>query len=198
MLLTCEQCQTIFRIDDSAIAATGQQVRCSVCQHVWHVEPHQPVSDDSNRLLGDVLKRLRLPALTLIMIAAICTIIYAFRGPLTAAHPQLLSAYQFIGLSISPNLSVLQVENLSADYERNILRIRGQLKNNYHLTSHASALEIKILSQTGEILAIERMVPEDKVIEAGQTTAFFLQVDIDNATDAQVVVTPISQNIISR
>jgi hypothetical protein len=42
------------------------------------------------------------------------------------------------------------------------------------------------------------MVPEDKVIEAGQTTAFFLQVDIDNATDAQVVVTPISQNIISR
>ena len=198
MLLTCEQCQTIFRIDDDAIAPAGQQVRCSVCQHVWHVEPHQPAGDDTNRLLGDVLKRLRLPALTLIMIAVICTVLFAFRGPLTAAHPRLLSAYQFIGLSISPNLSVLQVENLSADYERNILRIRGQLRNSYHLTSHASALEIKILSQTGEVLATERMVPEDKVIPAGQATAFFLQVDIDDAKDAQVIVTPVSHNIISR
>jgi len=198
MLLTCGQCQTIFRIEDHAIAPTGQQVRCSVCQHVWHVDPHTKVSDDNNRLLGDVLKRLRLPALTLILIAGFCTVLYAFRGPLTAAHPQLISAYQLAGLPISPNLSVLQVEDLSADYQSNILRIRGKLKNTYHLTSHASSLEVKILSESGELLGVERILPEDKVIEAGQVTAFFLQVELQAAENAQVVVTPVSHDFINR
>ena len=198
MLLTCGECQTIFRIDDGAIAPSGQQVRCSVCQHVWYVDPHARAGEDSNRLLGDVFRRLRLPAVTLMLLAVICTVLFAFRGPLTAAHPQLISVYQFAGLPILPNLSVLQVENLSADYQSNILRIRGQLKNTYHLTSHAASLEVKILSESGELLGTERIMPEDKVIKAGQVSAFFLQIEVDNADNAQVVVTPVSHDILTR
>ena len=37
MLLTCPQCKTVFRIDNTALAPEGQQVRCSVCAHIWSV-----------------------------------------------------------------------------------------------------------------------------------------------------------------
>ncbi len=37
MLITCHNCETIFQIDKSKIDPEGQQVRCSVCAHVWTV-----------------------------------------------------------------------------------------------------------------------------------------------------------------
>ncbi len=39
MLITCHNCETIFQIDKSKIDQKGQQVRCSVCAHVWTVSP---------------------------------------------------------------------------------------------------------------------------------------------------------------
>lgn len=39
MLITCHNCETIFQIDKSKIDPKGQQVRCSVCAHVWTVTP---------------------------------------------------------------------------------------------------------------------------------------------------------------
>ena len=37
MLITCNNCETIFEIDKTKIDPNGQQVRCSVCSHVWTV-----------------------------------------------------------------------------------------------------------------------------------------------------------------
>ena len=37
MLITCHNCETIFQIEKSKIDPEGQQVRCSVCSHVWTV-----------------------------------------------------------------------------------------------------------------------------------------------------------------
>ena len=39
MLITCHNCETIFQIDKSKIAQKGQQVKCSVCAHVWTIFP---------------------------------------------------------------------------------------------------------------------------------------------------------------
>ena len=37
MLITCHNCETVFQIDKIKIDPNGQQVRCSVCAHVWTV-----------------------------------------------------------------------------------------------------------------------------------------------------------------
>ena len=45
MLLTCENCETIFRIESAHLKTPGQKVRCSVCKHVWAPE----VTDDTQK-----------------------------------------------------------------------------------------------------------------------------------------------------
>ncbi len=37
MIITCEQCQTRFQLDDSRIPARGARVRCSRCKHAFFV-----------------------------------------------------------------------------------------------------------------------------------------------------------------
>ena len=51
MLITCHNCETIFQIDKSKIDPKGQQVRCSVCAHVWTVSP-----DAENKIVQPKLK----------------------------------------------------------------------------------------------------------------------------------------------
>ncbi len=47
MVITCEQCQTRFRVDAQQIPAAGVRVRCSQCQHRFFVEPQDlPVLSD--------------------------------------------------------------------------------------------------------------------------------------------------------
>ncbi|MGL5838145.1 MAG: zinc-ribbon domain-containing protein [Sphingorhabdus sp.] len=36
MLLICPECRTRYVVPDSAIGATGRQVRCANCRHSWH------------------------------------------------------------------------------------------------------------------------------------------------------------------
>ena len=45
MLINCHNCETIFEIDKNKLAPNGQQVRCSVCAHVWTVS----ASDEQQR-----------------------------------------------------------------------------------------------------------------------------------------------------
>jgi predicted Zn finger-like uncharacterized protein len=35
MLLTCEKCQSVYRIDPAKMAAGGRMVRCTTCGHAW-------------------------------------------------------------------------------------------------------------------------------------------------------------------
>ena len=42
MIVQCEQCDTKFQIADDKVGPDGAWMRCSKCQHVFHVEPPQP------------------------------------------------------------------------------------------------------------------------------------------------------------
>lgn len=39
MILTCERCETRFRLDESRLPARGARVRCSRCKHAFFVQP---------------------------------------------------------------------------------------------------------------------------------------------------------------
>lgn len=39
MILSCERCETRFRLDESRLPATGARVRCSRCKHAFFVRP---------------------------------------------------------------------------------------------------------------------------------------------------------------
>ncbi len=52
MIITCEKCQSNFRLDDEKVKATGSKVRCSKCKHIFEVfmepveqEPASPAAD---------------------------------------------------------------------------------------------------------------------------------------------------------
>jgi predicted Zn finger-like uncharacterized protein len=42
MNITCENCRTTFRIDESLLAKQGSKVRCSICKHVFLAYPPLP------------------------------------------------------------------------------------------------------------------------------------------------------------
>ena len=50
MLITCHNCKTIFQIDKSKIAQKGQQVKCSVCAHVWTIFPDTEAETNTPKL----------------------------------------------------------------------------------------------------------------------------------------------------
>ena len=46
MIVTCASCLTKFSLDDSRIPPQGAKVRCSRCQHVFHVVPPAPFDEE--------------------------------------------------------------------------------------------------------------------------------------------------------
>ena len=41
MYITCEQCSTIYRLDENLLKPTGSKVRCSQCRHIFMASPPQ-------------------------------------------------------------------------------------------------------------------------------------------------------------
>ena len=54
MILTCQNCSTSFRLDESFLKPSGSKVRCSRCKHIWPARPpavtmaapEEPEADD--------------------------------------------------------------------------------------------------------------------------------------------------------
>lgn len=51
MFITCQECNTIFRLDESLLKPTGSKVRCSLCRHTFIAKP-MPIQavDQTNQI----------------------------------------------------------------------------------------------------------------------------------------------------
>ena len=47
MIVSCTECDTQFRLDDSKVAGTGLNVRCSICKHAFFVPAPGAEVDDT-------------------------------------------------------------------------------------------------------------------------------------------------------
>src|SRR5258706_14061376 len=45
MILTCPQCATRYQVDANKFPASGRNVRCAKCGHVWHQLGQMPEPD---------------------------------------------------------------------------------------------------------------------------------------------------------
>jgi predicted Zn finger-like uncharacterized protein len=56
MIITCKECKSSFKVDDSLIKETGSKVKCSKCENIFTAYPHSPeddlFSDTDEQLLG--------------------------------------------------------------------------------------------------------------------------------------------------
>jgi predicted Zn finger-like uncharacterized protein len=194
MLLTCEKCETIFRIEETMLTDEQQRVRCSVCAHVWEPPRNKPIVSD-NELITETASRLRVPTILLLTIMLVSTGLYMFRGLVTAQVPELIAPFEFLGVDVGPDISSLSVQNLKADYQGNLLRIRGSVINTASFRAHAAPLQVTVIGEDKTMLARKRILPDDRFIDAGGMTEFFLQVEVENAAAADVRVVPVAERL---
>lgn len=49
MIITCENCESSFRVPKDAIGENGRLVKCSSCDHEWLVKPEAPKDDSEDK-----------------------------------------------------------------------------------------------------------------------------------------------------
>ena len=195
MLLTCENCQTIFRVDAKRLAPQGQRVRCSVCKHVWRAAPRTPELRPQTGLIQETARGLRYPALVIAVLMLLSGGLYSFRGPLTAHFPGLISSFDLAGFTILPDPSVLEVRDLKAHYTGNLLRVRGAVFNISDFRAHASVLHLRVVGPDGTELHRQTVIPDGDFIDKGLSVPFFAQFEVDGAKQAQVMVEPVAERL---
>ena len=52
MIITCEQCETSFSLDEGLLKPTGSKVRCSKCKHIFVAYPPAPEEKVEETLTG--------------------------------------------------------------------------------------------------------------------------------------------------
>ena len=196
MLLTCENCETIFRIESAQLKTAGQKVRCSVCQHVWAPEvtaeaPAEP------QLIRESMSVLRWPLVICATFIAVMFLISFNRVVITAYAPATINAFDMSGLAIRPDLTKLEIRDLKANFAGDTLRISGALANISRLRTHAAPLQLTISDQDGVVLHTQRMIPVDKLIDGGQQTDFFIQLTIEETSEAEITVVPLAIRLIA-
>ncbi len=101
MLLTCPQCETIFRVGRLRLHPAGYAKFCAY------------------------LHKFRLPVIAVLICAGLMTSLIKGRGILTAYFPGLIAGFHRIGLPILPPIDTLLVVNLDGSYAGEMLRHCG-------------------------------------------------------------------------
>ena len=196
MLLTCENCETIFRIEAAQLSKAGQQVRCSVCKHVWAPEIEDAPPAEAP-LIRESLSILKKPLLICGVIVAFFTLASFNRDVISAYVPATIGVYDMTGLKIRPNIEQLEVRDLKASFQGDTLRISGQLANLGSLRTHAAPLQLSILDQDGVVLHSQRLMPSAVFIDGYGQSDFFIQLTIDDAEQAEIRVEPLAIRLAS-
>jgi len=189
MLLTCPNCDTVFRVDGEEIGAAGQAVRCSVCAHVWQAAPPMLVEEAEPGEMASALRTVLGSFLVmLLLLGGIVGVVFE-RATITAYAPGLIGVFQQIGLSVRPDTEHLRIVDLRADYAGDTMRLSGQLQNNAAFFAHAPLLEVRVVSASGESLASRIIRADDAVIRPAMTSGFFTQLVFEASNEPTVTVT---------
>ena len=198
MLLTCPNCETIFRVDSQNLNADGQKVRCSVCSHVWFAlppkaggsRPKKPkrATSGGSRGLGVLL-------IVLAVLGALSGGVIHQRVAVTAYLPGLIPGFALIGMTIRSDTDDLAVIDLKASHTGDTLRLSGSLQNNSDFNAHAADLLVTVAATDGTIINEQTIAPDDQIIKAGGSTPFFVQLSVEKADEAAVTVVPIAKRI---
>ena len=195
MLLTCENCETIFRIEAAQLTKAGQQVRCSVCKHVWAPELNDTPATEPP-LIRDSLGVLKKPLIICAVIVGLFSLASFNRDVISSYVPATISLYDMIGLTIRPNIDQLEVRDLKASFQGDTLRISGQLANLGSLRTHAAPLQLSILDQDGVVLHSQRLNPSTAFLDGYGQSDFFIQLTIDDAKQAEIRVEPLAIRLV--
>ena len=198
MLLTCPNCETIFRVDSQNLNADGQTVRCSVCSHVWFVLP--PNAGGSRpkkpkRATGGGSRGLGVMLIILAMLGALFGGVIHQRVVVTAYLPGLIPGFALIGMTIRSDTDDLAVIDLKAAHTGDTLRLSGSLQNNSDFNAHTADLLVTVAATDGTIINEQTIAPDDQIIKAGGSTPFFVQLSVEKADEAAVTVVPIAKRI---
>ena len=198
MLLTCPNCETIFRVDSQNLNADGQTVRCSVCSHVWFALP--PNSGGSRpkkpkRATGGGSRGLGVMLIILAMLGALFGGVIHQRVVVTAYLPGLIPGFALIGMTIRSDTDDLAVIDLKAAHTGDTLRLSGSLQNNSDFNAHTADLLVTVAATDGTIINEQTIAPDDQIIKAGGSTPFFVQLSVEKADEAAVTVVPIAKRI---
>jgi predicted Zn finger-like uncharacterized protein len=198
MLLTCPGCETIFRVDSQNLNADGQTVRCSVCSHVWFAVPPKTGGGKpkkSKRVAGGGPKVLRVLLVILLLLGALVGGLVHQRVVVTAYLPGLLPGFDLLGMTIRANTDRLAVVDLKAAHTGDTLRLSGSLQNNSEFDAHAADLLVTVAATDGTIINEQTVAPDDRIIKAGGSTPFFVQLNVEKSDEAAVTVVPIAKRI---
>ena len=189
MLLTCPNCETVFRIDSDRIAKAGQAVRCSVCSHVWQAEPPMLMPEAEPGEMRSAVGAVLTPFIILVLVLGLVIGGVTQRATITAYVPGLLVLFDKAGLTVRPQTDKLRIVDLKADYAGDTLRLRGRLMNEASVHAHAPALEVTVLSQDGTSLTSQVIQPDDRVIHPSKASDFFAQLVLGEGLEPTVTVT---------
>lgn len=198
MLLTCPNCETIFRVDSQSLNADGQTVRCSVCSHVWFALPPKAGvsrSKKPKRAIGSGSTGLGVLLISLAVIGALFGGVIHQRVVVTAYLPGLIPGFALIGMKIRSDTDDLAVIDLKAAHSGDTLRLSGSLQNNSVFNAHAADLLVTVAATDGTIINEQTVAPDDQIIKAGGSTSFFVQLSVERADEAAVTVVPIAKRV---
>jgi len=189
MLLTCPNCDTVFRVDGDKIGEAGQAVRCSVCAHVWQAEPPMLAPEAGPGGMASALRTVTGSFLVMLVILGGIVGLVVERATITAYAPGLISVFDSIGLSVRPDTDRLRIVDLQADYAGDTMRLRGKLRNDAAFFAHAPLLEVTVMSEGGAALANQIIRTDDEIIRPSATSSFFTQLVFEASREPTVTVT---------
>ena len=198
MLLTCPNCDTVFRVDGEKIGEAGQTVRCSVCAHVWQAAPPMLVPEAEPGEMASALRTVVGSFLVMVVLLGGTVGFVAWRATITAYAPGLIPVFEQIGLSVRPDTANLRIVDLKADYAGDPLRLSGSLQNDAAFFAHAPLLEVRVVSESGEPLASRIIRPDDAVIRPAMASGFFTQLVFEASAEPTVTVTMRDDPVVSQ
>ena len=189
MLLTCPNCDTVFRVKGEKIGEAGQAVRCSVCAHVWQAQPPMLVEEAEPGEMASALRTVLGSFLVIAVLLGSMVGVVLERATITAYAPGLIGVFDRIGLSVRPDTAHLRIVDLKADYAGDTMRLSGRLRNDAAVFAHAPLLEVKVVSEAGEPLATRIIRADDAVIRPAMASGFFTQLVFEASKEPTVTVT---------